>query len=583
MTLCLFTFILPRDVVRAETPYACDFDLKLDVLESGTVSVTQKMNLANLGVKELLTDMKIKLPFQASNIVIKNGFADSPQTISYQYSEQDNVIDVDFGKYFISGNSTATYTLLYSVNDLLKVDNSGAKSLSLPRFNFCASSHNKLSLSYPESWGAPQYSDLTGPENPSLVIWQAGQHYSFMIDWVWGVGRTVPLPSSTFNEVMIEETQMGINVSQDNYHNELIDYSDKAPTEGYIKGSLSKRSLPQNLPLIQPEFYTNNFSLRQYIPLVSLSRLERYHELITRNVPLEFVNSSPLADNDNDSLGYAITWAKALESEGASPYVVFGPVNIPKSDKVYWGYWVGAMLDGVWVEYDPYFEDVFGYSGFEQVTPQRQTWGIVTRESLYVVQGLNNISNRDTILQGNLAESKVLGDKIDVNATLKIQNAINREVILTITNNSNHIVYLNDIEIAGKSLIDEGNRGQGVLPLQSKVIDLSKAIDAREIAKDSKLLEGKVLGLTNGNNLSLPVNVSVIDESWVYPIYFVLLLCFYLLVLLILKNLKHEIKLYWQKIHVKHEPEQDSEVDDELLLAELPHKSLGSYHHSRHL
>lgn len=576
--ILLSFFAFPPKAAHAQGTYACDFKLNITLNEDNSTSVEQQINIANLENKKLLTDMQIALTFPVTDITVKNGLPDSAQPLGFDY--KDDVIDVDLGGHFVKTGNSSTFTLSYKTNSLITVDPSGMRTFVFPKLDICDSQFNTLKVNYPDDWTEPSYSSILGADKPILVIWDAAKSYDMVIDWDHTAGQAIPLPASTFNEFFVSDATKGFNAYLDDKGNEFISLLDNSQKTGNISGVVTSKNTPTGLPVIGTDYYSKLSSSAEQLVLKGTSRQDRYRELLNTFTPDMSINSEPSFTDKQDALGYALVWARALENEGATPYIVYGPVKIPNSNTIFWDYWVGVMVDNSWIEYDPYLEDLTGYINYEGVTPVRQAWGILAEDNLFLVQGLNNIRNINSLLNTPSKQTNVLGENIAASASLNVNNGITRKIVLTVKNDSNHIIYLHDIILNDKTIPETVYGNQGIFPHEERSFNLSNDLDYGSFTSTSAKNTGEVLGLMNGESVSLPFSATIDNDAWVYPVFFIVLLLFYLLLMQLFSRFKHKLAPVKEKIQRIFKPDlqPEPELEELFQIDDRSRDSMGHYH-----
>lgn len=579
ITTLLFFVLVPRALALqvSDKSYACDYEMQVKINENDTVDFVQQINLANLQKKNLLTAMSVSIPFKIQDIKLRNGLLSSPQFVDSVY--ENGIIEVNFGKFFVEGQHAATFTLTYSSSELIQEDANGWRSFYLPKFDYCDSPFNTISITYPEGWGKPKYS--TNFDSSSQIAMYWGEYNNFGLDMSWNqsYGSAIAIPSSTFNELIIEQASKDVEVFKDDWNNEYLTALELEQERGSLQAILRKKEIPQKLPVLPSQYYTNLVGINEGYQLSESSREGRYYELIDKLVPNYATNSQAKFEYSQDALGYAVTWATALETEGLNPYIVFGPVLVPKTNHVFWNYWVVISIDGKLVQYDPYFDDAYGFDSYEQVTPLRQIWGMLSGSNTYLVEGLNNIGNIQELLGNRIDSDLVLGDKFDVHALIETDKELANRVNLLINNQTNHIIYLDEILLDNKLLSKELYNTQGVLPAQTKTIDLSSVINIPELIAKGDAQKAEVLGLINGQNVVIPVKIQINHNSLIFLVFFIILLAFYYSLINLILRARQGILLKWQTVRAKpmkakQEIPVDTNPED---IFELPHKRPDGY------
>lgn len=539
--------------------YACDYDLRIDIGEEKSVNFTQQLNLANLKETELLTSISLNIPFAVENIIVRNGLLSSPQLIDAEY--RDGAIKVNLGKYFVGSQQSATFTLTYTAKDLVGEDLNGWKSFFLPKLEICQSPFNTVAVNYPEAWGETKYSSINDTTKQTAMFWSDRSSFNIELDIEQGFGKVVALPSSNFNELAVTKINGEFDAFKDSWGNEYLVSSNVEGNKGLVQASINAKQTPINLPIISPEFYTKQSFIADEYQLTSKTRSLRYQELIGRYNPSLTVNSNPQLSYSEDALGYALAWARSLEAEGANPYIVFGPVSVPSTQEYFWNYWVAVMVNGKWVEYDPYFEDAFGFDGYEKVTPLRQTWGTINSENLFLIESLNNISKQSKIFFKSEQSSLVLGDSFDIRAEILADNEIARDISMKFINNTSHIVYLDEIKFEHFSLPKDLYYAKGILPYQQKTLKLNNSINIRDFVAKGEEQNAEVLGLINGQTVNIPTKITISHNAVIYSVFFFVLLSFYFLVLKLIINTKQDVVLHLQTFK-RLKPNQKKSVTD---------------------
>jgi hypothetical protein len=182
-----------------------------------------------------------------------------------------------------------------------------------------------------------------------------------------------------------------------------------------------------------------------------------------------------------------------------------------------------------WVQYDPYLEAVMGFNGYMQVTPQHYAWGILTSQDLFLAGSLNNITNTDNMIVDYDQPQLVLGDSFNVSAELQVVNDLERTVGVQISNKGSNIVYLQELQLLAATLPVTGTEQVGILPGQSKYIDLSPYISWQMLLSHQGQLQGWLELSSNGKLNSLNTNNVHINSYWLLPVEFAALFLFFAL------------------------------------------------------
>lgn len=540
-------------VSAAENNFVCDFDLKVSVAEDYKASFNQQLNFSNEGEKVTISEFTLKMPYAVEDVLVRAGRRTEDKRPKLGFNYNNNELQVAFGDHFIKGGAIKSYTLEYSVPALAKIDQLGRKTVTLPAQSYCNGPNSTVEVNIPASWGRPDYLSngnyfeaehkitFSGGDEELFVAWGSWAQAVLNLEWELKINSSIPIPSSYFNDLSFQTLPVSANVYRDGMHNEFLDIAGPQGSSGGFQASIITHNTPKILPVKSFEYLEGPAGWLTGLDY-SLGLAEKYQWLIAKFSPALVKNSTASlsqealgTDAEKDSLQYALAWATILETTGKKAFIVHGPVSIPNTKEVIWGYWVGYQYDGIWLMDDPYLEDLVGINNYNKLAPGHYPWGIITPENLYLVNSVANLKNLNSMIVEAKGEALVLGDASDVTTELVITEAFLNKLSLKLVNNGGNIVYLDKIKLDETDLSETALGSMGVLPFSTREIDLSRYLPWTELVSNAGRVETVLELFSNGRNISLAPQAIHMPYYWIYPVFIILLFIFGILLSYLLK------------------------------------------------
>jgi hypothetical protein len=246
---------------------------------------------------------------------------------------------------------------------------------------------------------------------------------------------------------------------------------------------------------------------------------------------------------EQDPLEYAYTFANLLESKGYKANIYYGLMSLPISDELLWHFWVGVSEDQMYL-YDPFLEDMLGFSSFKKVTPNRYIWGSLNSFNSFVPEAIHNIKNSSDLAQYSEKTNDVLGESFLVDIFLNKPKDLSRKIELVISNKGSNVIYLSKILMNNGIDITGDYRDLGVLPDTSKIIVLDEEIPLSELFSSNGLVRADVEVISSNNSVSINTNSVQVYFHIVAIVFLIAIYLFFAGIILLIRHNFRNILLH---------------------------------------
>lgn len=377
---------------------ALSYDLKtefeINLHESNTAGVTQKVVITNNSADFLSTSMSLDFPFsQVESLKVVSEGTPLPASIENQR------LWIEFEDQALEFGESKQIDISYQVINFVKVYGD-IRGMSWPKFKL-EDQEIKYSLKivYPVSWDDVYYSSEGVDIN---VVFDTKRAIAFT-DVSKSVG--VYFGNYTLKQFSIQldrirllegETSIRFPLKNDFYITGVKESTNIHRTEETSTATIDiekyKTEIPLGIISTQEDNFIENISLSPYSRgiekidgIESNDPSKLYKVLLAKLKPQTEISQwsrnsiSEILQSDNHSdIDYATFFSEVLKSKKIPSQILYGIVLFPDGN-YHWHFWVSYLekVDGQnqWKQIDPYMEAVTGYEGYSKITPVRVVWG----------------------------------------------------------------------------------------------------------------------------------------------------------------------------------------------------------------
>jgi len=528
--------------------------------------IVYSATIQNNSEKFLVSELHFILP---NNVQLLNVEIDSKKII---FENNETGVSINLLKSSIDLGKTAVVTMTFNGEQVEEI--ADFKRIYIPSFDFVGGENNyNLTVQVPNLWGKMRYISsnystqndvdyrLINIDTVGEAMLVFGDEREYFVQAEWRIDNTeeqknyrLPIPKSPLNSFVFSELTNTARAIQDSVQNEyLLLQLDK---DQIHTGNFSGSAILQN----QFDGFTSQIGNLGYLANVEELGIEIdqdsnkiYLDLLdklTPQVKSNIIVRKYIKDiNDEDShtsLDYASALVALFRKKNIESEVVYGVANYPKSSVNHLHYWVLYKSPDTheWIQADPYFQDLFGYDFYMQVTPTRLAWGILEDFNDCTNMGIQYYGDFDKLLifQGDPIEVKQ-----DYNVTVNIfdetYSGKNLPINLIIHNDGNTSIYLKELKLGNRYMDQNELKKYLIIPEGVEIIPINGVFVLNPLTSGEYKLNGFAVVEVDGEDIEIPFQETIllkVDHNTIYTNSIILLFIVFISYFMIRKYIKRK-------------------------------------------
>jgi len=522
--------------------------------------------IQNNSNKFLISELHFILP---KGIQLLNVEIDSKKIV---FENNKSGISINLAKSSIDLGKTASITMTFNGEQVEEI--SDFKRIYIPNFDFIGGENEyKLKVQIPNKWGDIRYisSDYSiqdaadyhlidmNTDNEAMLVFGSEREYFVQAEWQIKNADTpmdyrLPLPKSPLNHFIFSELTNTSRAIQDTVLNEYLllqldkgqvhtgKFSGSAILQDHFDGLKSQiGNLGYLADVDQLDIDLGQDSSKIYLDLLDKLTPQVKSNIIVRKYIKDINNEDSHTSLDYASALVALFRKKNIESE-----VIYGIVNYPRSNNNYVHYWVlyKPTDSDKWMQADPYFQDLFGYDFYTQVTPTRLAWGILEDSNGCTNMGIQYYSDFDKLLtfKGDPIEVKQ-----DYNVTVNIfdetYSGKNLPINLIIHNDGNTSIYLKELKLGNRHMDQNELKKYLIIPEGVEIIPVNGVFVLNPLTSGEYKLNGFAIVEVDGEDIEIPFQEIIflkVDHNMIYTNSIMLMIIVFISYFMIRKYIKHK-------------------------------------------